>query len=120
MKSMTFVTLFAIALTSCATFAPPSEHLVQAESGVRAAQETGAGNEPSAALHLKMANDQIAAARVLIARGENQRADALLLRAQSDAELSLQLTKEARAKIDAAAALAKVNGLQATSRGGAQ
>jgi hypothetical protein len=107
-------------LAACASFPPPSERLVQAESGVRAAQETGAANEPAAALHLKMANDQIAEARKLIADGQNERADAVLLRAQSDAELSLQLTKEARSHADAAAALSKIGGLQAGSRGGAR
>ena len=89
---------FTLSLAACASFPLPTEHLAQAESGARAANELGAGKEPSAALHLKMANDQLAAAKQLIAQGENQRADALLLRAQADAELSLQLTREAQAK----------------------
>jgi hypothetical protein len=107
-------------LAACASFPIPSEHLAQAESGVRAAQETGASDEPGAALHLKMANDQIAEARKLIKDGDNERADAVLLRAQSDAELALQLTKEAKAKNEASMALGKIGGMQSSNRGGAR
>lgn len=92
---------FTLCLAACATFPLPTEHLAQAEAGARAANELGAGKEPAAALHLKMAQDQLTSARQLIAAGEHQRADALLLRAQADAELSLQLTREAQAKTDA-------------------
>ena len=120
MTSKVTVSILALALGACASFPVPSEHLAQAESGSRAAQEVGAGNEPSAALHLKMANDQIAEAKKLMANGDNERADAVLLRARSDAELSLQLAKEARAKNDAAAAVGKIGGMQAASKGGVQ
>ena len=93
--------LLPIALLSfaaCASFPAPSERLAQAESGARAAQELGAANEPTASLYLKMANDQLGEARKLMAAGENERADAVLQRAMADAELSLQLAKEAKAK----------------------
>lgn len=92
---------FTLSLAACATFPLPTEHLAQAEAGARAANELGAANEPAAALHLKMAHDELTSARQLIAEGEHKRADALLLRAQADAELSLQLTREAHAKTDA-------------------
>lgn len=120
MKSMALGSLLAFSLAACASFPPPSERLAQAESGTRAAREIGAADEPAAALFLKMANDQVNEARKLMASGDNEHADAVLMRAQSDAELALQLAREARAKADAAAVLAKINGAQAASRGGAQ
>ena len=90
--------LALLSLAACASFPAPSERLAQAESGARAAHELGAGSEPTAALYLKMANDQLSEARKLMAAGENERADAVLQRAMADAELSLQLAKEAKAK----------------------
>jgi hypothetical protein len=120
MKSIIVVPALALFLGACASFPPPSDRLAQAESGVRAAQEIGAASEPSAALHLKMATDQIADARKLMSDGENARASAVLLRAQSDAELSLQLAKEARARNEASAALARIAAMHATAQGGGQ
>lgn len=101
------VSVLSLSLAACASFPPPSDRLAQAESGTRAAKEIGAADEPTAALHLKMANDQVAEARKMMASGDNAAADAMLRRAQADAELSLQLAREARAKSDAAAASTK-------------
>lgn len=100
-----------LAASACASFPAPSERLAQAESGARAAHELGASSEPTAALYLKMANDQLSEARKLMAAGENERADAVLSRAMADAELSLQLAKEAKARGAAQAVGASISTL---------
>ena len=104
--------LALLSSAACASFPAPSERLAQAESGARAANELGAANEPTAALYLKMANDQLGEAKRLMAAGENERADAMLQRAQADAELAVQLAKEAKAKAAAKAVGAQISMLQ--------
>ncbi len=107
----TLLPLALLSLAACASFPAPSERLAQAESGARAAHELGAANEPTAALYLKMANDQLSEARKLMAAGENERADSVLQRAMADAELSLQLAKEAKARGAAQAVGASISTL---------
>jgi hypothetical protein len=98
--AMTFTKLLAaMALaslaTACGSVPPPSDKLVQAESAARSAKEIGAERDPKAALHLKLAQEQIEAARAQMQDEENKRAAATLAKATADAELSLQLAREA-------------------------
>lgn len=96
------VVLSAIVLTACgASYPEPKEAQIQTEAAVRGAQEVGADRDPQATLHLKYANDQIAEAKKLIAEGENHRAEMVLMRAKSDAELALMLAKVRTEKADA-------------------
>jgi hypothetical protein len=111
-RLLPLVPLTLLSLAACATFPAPAERLAQAEAGARAAAEMGAPQEPTAALHLKMATDQLTEAKQLMANGENEKADAVLQRAQADAELALQLTKEAKAKAEARAVGATISMLQ--------
>ncbi|RYF44704.1 MAG: DUF4398 domain-containing protein, partial [Cytophagaceae bacterium] len=48
---------------ACASYPAPSEHLASSMAAVRGAQEVGAAQVPRAALHLKLAEDQIAQAK---------------------------------------------------------
>ncbi|MDF2695525.1 MAG: hypothetical protein K0S65_3908, partial [Labilithrix sp.] len=52
-------------------------------------------------LHVKLADEQVATARGLMREKENRRADLVLLRAKSDAELAVMLTRERAAKTSA-------------------
>src|SRR5205814_3324350 len=52
---------------------------------------------PQAALHLKMARDQLAEAQGLIDSGKNDEARLVLERANADAEVALMITREAEA-----------------------
>ena len=67
---------------------------------------------PKAALHLKMAQDQIVTAERLIRDGENGDAGLVLVRAQADADLALELARESQMRKDAAEARAKVDELK--------
>lgn len=85
------------ALIACASN-PPTEHLAASMAAVRGAETAGAASVPQAALHLKLAQEQIAQAREMIARDQNDRADAMTIRAFNDAELALALAREAQIK----------------------
>jgi hypothetical protein len=62
---------------------------------------------------LQLAHDQIAQANIAITNGDNERADGLLLRARSDAELAIALVRDRNAKIGAQQAVVQ-SGAQTT------
>jgi hypothetical protein len=77
-----------------ATYPLPTQRMADAESAQRSARELGAESKPTAQLSLRLADEQIEQAKSAIQRGDNQRADALLVRAKADAELALALARE--------------------------
>jgi hypothetical protein len=93
-------------------FPPPSDRLASAEAAARSASELGAGKEPKAALHLKLAQEQIDQAKALMKDGDNKRADLVLQRAGSDAELSVMLAKENNANAEVQKAKERVNSIK--------
>jgi hypothetical protein len=94
----------------------PYSQTAQAQSAVGAAEAVGAAKVPQAALHLKMAKDQLQTAQALIAADDNADAALVLERAQADAELALVLARAAQAKTQASAALARVRELEAAQQ----
>ncbi|HEV8548721.1 MAG TPA: DUF4398 domain-containing protein [Polyangiaceae bacterium] len=82
-----------------ATFPPPTQRMADAESAQRSAREVGADNEPSAQLSLKLADEQISEAQKAMTKGDNQRADSLLIRAKADAELAIAKAREKNARV---------------------
>jgi len=82
-------------------------------AAVRAAQEVGAQTNPQAALHLKLAQEQLDQAKQLIADGDNQRAEFVLLRANSDAELAVALARESSARAEAQTVQEQLRALKA-------
>ena len=91
---------------ACASHPPPTDHMASAVAAVRGAQVavTQAGRAPEAALHLKLAEEQVAQAREMMERGDNERADYMTLRAYNDAELALALARQHEARQAAEAA----------------
>lgn len=83
-----------------ASIPAPTQPMADAESASRSAREVGADNQPAAKLQVKLADEQIAEAKTLIANGENERASYVLLRARADAELALALAREQNALVD--------------------
>lgn len=92
----------AAALASgCAPSWPePKQPMVEAEAAARSARELGADAQPAAKLQVTLADEQIAAAKARIAKGDNERATYLLVRARADAELALALAHEQTALND--------------------
>jgi hypothetical protein len=113
------VTLVGWALPGCGGGYPePRNQLVASEAAVRAAEVAGAQEGPQSALHLKRAREQVESGRSLIQEGENERAEWVLRRAQSDADLALAVaTEEARRK-QAAAAKTELDQLRDSVRQG--
>ena len=102
-----------LVLAGCgSSLPPPSDRLATAEAASRSARELGADREPKAALHLKLAQEQIEQAKKLMTDGDNKRADLVLQRASSDAELSVMLAKENNASTEAQKAKEKVNAMK--------
>lgn len=94
----------ALAATACASFAPPTETMANSLASVRGAEELGAASVPPAALHLQLANEELGTAKKLMADGDNEEAHYMALRAGNDAELAIALTREERARSEAAKA----------------
>lgn len=90
---------------------PPADP-TQSKTAISAAEAVGAQSVPQAALHLKMAKDQLSTAEALIADGENDEAFLVLQRATVDAELALALAREESVKGEANEALKKVEKLK--------
>lgn len=113
-KAFVAVSLISVSAAACgSSVPPPTDKVASAEAASRSARELGASNEPKAALHLKLAEEQIDQAKKLMADGDNKRADLVLQRASSDAELAVMLAKETAATQDAAKAKERVNAIKA-------
>ena len=89
-----------------ASFPPPTQRLADAQSVERSAREVGANDAPAAQMSLKNTQDQIAQAQKAMAAGDNQRADALLIRAKADGELALAQAREKMANTERKEAVA--------------
>ncbi len=101
-----------VALWGCATAPVTSERLSATEAPIRAAAELGAARVPQAALQLKLAQDEMEQAKLLLKDGNKQRAEMMLLRAQADAELAVALAKEAPLQAEAKNAAEQVKAMQ--------
>ena len=99
-------------LLACGGAAVPQDSLTAAQADVKGAEVGGAAENPKAALHLKLAKDQIEKAQKEIADGDNEKAARTLDRAQADAELALALAKEGKAQGDASDAAEQVGKLR--------
>jgi len=108
-------TTCALALGCGASYPAPAQHLADAQSAERSAAELGAANQPKALLHLQLAHEQIVAANAAIRDGDNERADRLLARARSDAELAIALTREDTAKTESQTATTQSNNQRSTN-----
>jgi hypothetical protein len=105
----------AVALGCGGSYPAPSQHLADAQSAERSAAELGAANQPKAQLHLQLAHEQIGMANAAIRDGDNEKADRMLIRARSDAELAIALTREEGAKVSEQGAIIQSNTQNSTN-----
>jgi hypothetical protein len=106
----------AFSLVACgASFPAPTQRMADAESAHRSALELGAANQPSAQLHVKLAEEQMAQAKTLISEGDNKGADSLLIRSKADSELALALAREQGANVEVQKATAQSNSTVVTN-----
>ena len=118
MKNLVLSMIALAGLTAAcgSSFPTPTDRLAASEAAIRSAKELGAQNDPQAALHVKLADEQVASAKNLMHDGDNRRADLVLQRADSDAELAVMMTREKQAKTAADQAKANLNGQRAERR----
>jgi len=119
MRSLITVLLAATPLmAACASFPPPTQRLADAEAAGRSAREVGADGQPVAKLEVKLADEEIAQAKALMANGDNRRADFVLMRARADAELALALAREQHANAEIQRAIEQSRTTAAATQGG--
>jgi len=85
--------------------------LSAAQADVKGAEVGGAAENPKAALHLKLAKDQIALAEKQISDGDNEEAKRLVASAKLDVDLQLARAKEVKAQEAASEASEQVGNL---------
>lgn len=88
----------ALVALGCASHPAPTDQVASSLAAVRGAEEAGAREIPEAALHMKLAEEQIAQAKKLMEDDDNRRAEDLAMRAYQDAELALAIARENAAK----------------------
>ena len=108
-------TLFALT-AACSGSAAPTSRLTTAEAALRAASEVGAAEVPRAALHMKLAQEQIDEARQLMDDDRNIQAELALRRAQADAELAIVVAKEHKTIAETKSTTTKFERLKAQSQ----
>jgi|JI10StandDraft_1071094.scaffolds.fasta_scaffold568954_1 hypothetical protein len=80
-------------LSACGGTTASARRFGATQAAIRSASEVGAERDPVAALHLQYAREQFTQAEGLSRDGEGTRAERVLARAESDAELAMALTR---------------------------
>ncbi len=106
-----------VAAAGCASGPVPSDRLAASQASIRAADEVGAQNVPSAALYLQLAKEQVEQAKQLIKADEGERARFVLMRAEADAELALAQAREQTISEQAQKALSEAHALELRAGG---
>ena len=98
--------LLAGVIAGCGSAPPVNKEA--STSAIRAAEESGASNVPSASLYLQLAKEELENARALAKHDERNRAISMLSRAESDAELAVALSRADAEKAEAQGAMDRV------------
>lgn len=112
MIRLAITALVAGLVVACGGSSLPPAKAADTQASISAASAVGAQQNPQAALHLKMAQDQFKQAQGLINDGKDDEARLVLERATADAEVALIITREAQASANVKKAQGEVNGLQ--------
>jgi hypothetical protein len=108
--------LLTTLLIGCGGSSLPPAKVADAQSSISAAEAIGAEQNPQAALHLKMARDQLKQAQALLDDGKDEDARLVLERASADAEVATMITREAQASENVKKAQNDIAALQAPAR----
>ncbi len=103
--------LFVAMIAGCGS-APVVVNKEASTSAIRAAEEVGAADIPSASLYLQLAREELEKAKMHEANGEKEQSESMLLRAQADAELAVALSRSYNDSNKASKALERVKNLQ--------
>jgi hypothetical protein len=116
MKTTVLLSVLILVAGACATTPLAPTRVASVEAGIRSAEEAGAASEPRAALHLRLAREELAMARHLAEEGDTTRAEVFLERAAIDAMLSRAITRTTAARAEATTALAALNDLEGATK----
>ena len=113
------VAIVSTALTAgCASAPVPAAKVARSQAVIRTAEELGAADDARAAVHLKLAKEQLVQAKVLMQSGDNESAGLVLLRAEADGETALNLARARLAEQDAKRAVDAAHRAMARMHGG--
>jgi hypothetical protein len=102
--------LLAAVITGCGS--SPALNKEASTSAIRAAEEAGASNVPSASLYLQLAKEELESAKVLSVNGDKEQAESMLTRAEADGELAVALSRGDADKKEATQAIERVQRLR--------
>jgi regulator of protease activity HflC (stomatin/prohibitin superfamily) len=102
--------LLAAVMVGCSSSPPLNKEASTA--AIRAAEEVGATNVPSASLYLQLAKEESEHAQALATKGDKEEAESMLLRAQADGELAVALSRGDADRAEAAKAIERVRQLR--------
>ncbi|MFO0760156.1 MAG: DUF4398 domain-containing protein [Byssovorax sp.] len=110
--------LWVALLSGCASSssAVPLDRVTAPEASLSAAEALGAENSSQAQLHLQLAREQLDKGKKLLAAGDSEEAQLLLMRADADAQLAQALAKENTAEAAAQQLRDQVTALQNKGR----
>jgi|SRR5690606_16857489 len=103
----------ALGIAACGGAATVTPKTADATSAIAAAEAVGAQQHAEASAYMKLARDELAAAKELMRQDEPEKAQLMLERAQADAELALLLVRRNEAKTAAQRAQQQVQNLDA-------
>jgi hypothetical protein len=102
--------LLAAVVAGCAS--TPIVNKEASTSAIRAAEELGASNVPSASLFLQLAKEELQNAEGIAKNGDKEQAESMLSRAQADGELAVALSRGDAEKKEAVQAVERVRQLR--------
>jgi hypothetical protein len=110
MAMMAGIVVFAVLIAGCGSSTTVNKEA--STSAIRAAEEVGASNIPSASLYLQLAKEELENAKELATKGLKEQAESMLMRAQADAELAVALSRGDADKAEATKAYERVQQLR--------
>jgi hypothetical protein len=113
MRTTAIVMLAATCAVACASTPVPADKYARARAAIKSAEVMNVERQPNAAAHLRIAREEVEQAKTLLQKGENEEAGYVLLRAEADADVAMNLAREAYAKQEAMATIQQVNQMQA-------
>jgi hypothetical protein len=99
-------------MMACASTPPPTHRIASANDSVASARQAGANDSALASLYLQSAQEQIGFAKGLVKKGDMERADLVLVRANADADLARSLAREQQARSKAGQAVSMLQAVQ--------
>lgn len=106
------VLIVGVMLAGCATENVGNIQTENSVAAISSAESIGADKVPQAALHLQMAKEEADRGKNMMANGEKEKANSMLLRAEADANLAIAESHHEQARIEAGQALERVRQLK--------